>query len=87
MHRRSEREVAVHKDGHLAAVVRRAGDGEVARADHEVHMRDRIIQAAGLQLVLAQAVAVLEAGIRFAEGDVAGGVLVEERVIKQDLQV
>ena len=35
----------------------------------------------------AQAVAVLEAGVRFAEGDVAGGVLVKERVIKQELQV
>ena len=31
--------------------------------------------------------AALQAGIGLAEGDVAGGVLVKERVIKQELQV
>ena len=35
----------------LAAVVRRAGDGEVGGADHEIDVRERVVQPVGVQLL------------------------------------
>ena len=64
-----------------------AGDVQIRCAHHEVHMGDGVVEAMGLQLVLAHFLAALQAGIRLAEGDVAGGVLVEQRVVEQDLLV
>ena len=80
-------EISVYEYRDLPSVVGGAGDVQVRRAHHEVHVGDGVVEAPGLQLVLAHLLAALQAGIRLAEGDVAGGVLVEQRVLEQDLLV
>ncbi|CAN4012871.1 putative membrane protein, partial [Dysosmobacter welbionis] len=80
-------EVAVHEHWDFLSVVGNAQDVQVRRAHHEVHVGDGVVEAPGLQLVLAHGLAVLEAGIGLAEGDVAGRILVEQGVVEQDLLV
>ena len=51
-------------------------------------MRVGIIQACGLELFLAHGFTALHAlGIRFAEGKVAGGIFVKERVVEENFLV
>ena len=71
--------------GTLAAVGLDAVDVDLVRADHPVDMDQALVAALRRDLVRRQLVAVDEAvGIALAERDVAGGILVEQRVVEQD---
>ena len=83
----SDGKVSVHENRDFPSVLGGAYDGEILRAYHEVHMGDGIVEAASLQLLLIHVAAALDAGVSLAEGDVAGGVFVEQGVIEQQLLI
>ena len=52
----------------------------------EVHMRDARIDAARLELILGQPFAALKVeGVRAAESEMVGGILVEQRVVVENV--
>ena len=50
-------------------------------------MGDGIVKAVGLQLLLIHIPPPLDAGVRLAKSNMAGGILIKERVIKQQLLI
>src|SRR3712207_1899204 len=71
---RSDLPAPVDEDGHPLALARHAGDPHVGRADHEVDVDPADVRALLVGLVVDREL------VGRAERDVAGGVLVEQRV-------
>src|SRR6187549_1971077 len=70
---------------YLGAASLHAEHGDLRSADHEVRVDDGVVVAAGRELVVAQLLAAVERALDpLAPRDVAGGVLVEERVVEDD---
>src|SRR5207302_2576708 len=77
--RRLELPRGVAEDEDALAVARDPGDVDLGTADHEVEVDLALVDP--LAVLLADALLV-----RGPEGDVAGGVLVEQRVVEDGLQ-
>src|SRR6187399_3224098 len=70
---------------HLGARALDAEHRDLGAADHEVRVDDGVVVAAGGELIVAQLLAAVERALDpLAPRDVAGGVLVEERVVEDD---
>ena len=76
----SEREVSVPEDLHFLAFVSGSDYREVSGSHHEVFMGHGEVHSPLLQFVLGHFLRSVDAGISLAEREMAGSVLIEERV-------
>ena len=75
---------SVSEDGRAAAVGADAVNRKVVAAHHEIHVDDGVVDAARFCLGCREIIAVRQDFLEArAEGDMAAGILVKERLVKQ----